>query len=59
MLGRVVEVGGLFSARWIGFAGPLSAMLRLPVLTFLVIQIFEAKSDPDNIMSKILLYILV
>ena len=26
--------------RWIGFTGPLSAMLRLPVLTFMVI--FEA-----------------
>ena len=39
-LGRAVEVGGLFFARWIGFTDPLSAMLRLLALTFVVI--FEA-----------------
>ena len=36
--GPAVEVGGLFFASCIGFTGPLSAMLQLPVLTFLVIS---------------------
>ena len=40
VLGRAVELGGLFFACWIVFTGPLSAMLRLPALIFLVI--FEA-----------------